>query len=809
MLINYLKLAWRNLVKDKTTSLINFFGLVVGMTAALLIWQYVAFEKSFDTFHENGENIYRVRTDRFKDGEVILQFAGGAAVAANVLTENFPEVEKYVKIYEESDQVMQYKDKKFQEEKIALVTPTYFDIFSFPLLKGDPTTCLDSPYKICISESKAKQYFGTEEAIGKTIRKNDEFDFVVTGIFADPPINSHMKFDMLLSYATFTEVWVDSTWAEISYNWDGFKAYLELKPDTDVAALQSKIDPFISKKYQESDNRNKGFDIRFVLEPMLGIHLNSNLLGEAESNSDGKTINFIMLIGGLVLFIAWFNYINLATARSDTRAREVGVRKVLGCQRSDLIKQFMMESAILNGTAIITAFILAQFLSPFFAELIEQPMRFVLFNNPKVWASIIFVFLAGTVLSGIYPAFVLSSFEPLAAINSSKNVLNRFSGKNLRKGLVILQFATSVLLIAGTMTIYQQLKYMQEKNLGVDIKQTLVLKAPTVADSLHHSKYRFFKNSITQLSTVDAISRSTSIPGKKIEWTAGGIRRWGESMNKGVGLFAMATDFNFTQMFDLKLLEGRHMDAKLRQDSSALLINKKAMELLDFKSPKEALGVEINFWDAKYTIVGVLDNFHQESPKIDYEPIIIRPYNAEGRGKYYNIKVNTADINQTLTSIESTWNKTFTNDPFNYFFLDDRFNAQFKSDQRLGLLLSLFSALAIFVSCLGLLALATFVARRRTKEIGIRKVLGASVENIVTLLSKEFLVLISIGIILIIPIGYWLLDSWLNNYANRIEVPLWIFFVAGMAALTIALCTISIQSVKAALRNPVASLRDE
>ena len=808
MFKNNFKIAWRHLLKNKYTSAINLIGLVVGMTAALFIWQYVAFEKSYDKFHEDHENIVRVRTDRIRNGEVHMQFAGGAACAAPFMKKHFPEVEDYVKMPSSSESVFRAGDVFFREKKGVYATKNFFEFFSFPLLKGNPATCLSEPFMACISESQAKKYFGDNDPIGQTLSRAGRDHYKVTGVFADPPENTHIKFNIIMSYATYKDVFYEGDEnLETEIMWDGFYSYLKLRPGTDLKELQAKITPQIDKVYGEEMRESNDF-VEFALMPLTDIHLTSNYLFEAEPNGDGKAVSFLLIIGSLVLLIAWFNYINLATARSETRAREVGVRKVIGSSRRNLISQFMFEAGILNLGAILISFALAQALAPLFVAFVGKSIPFSFFSDPVLWAGMTAVFILGTLLAGLYPSFILSKFKPAEALNNS-SAKTAGGGGWLRKGLVVGQFAASVILIAGTIVIFKQLSHIQKTDLGVNIDQMMIIKSPADVDSTYNDKYNAFKNEVRQLASVKAISSSTSVPGQAFGWTAGGVRRWGADQVESEGVRALSVEHNFAKMFELEIVEGRYMDKKMVSDSNACILNERAAQQLKFESPKEAIGVDINFWGERLTIVGVVKNFHQESPKVAFDPMVMRLHYPDNVPKYYTVKLNADNYAQAVSDVESHWATFFPGNPFDYFFLDDHFQKQFEADQKLGSLFGLFSGLAIFVSCLGLFALAAFVAERRTKEIGIRKVLGASVESLVGLLSKEFLLLVGIAILIAVPIAWLVMNNWLETFEMRTSINWWVFGIAGLLAVLIAFLTVSFQSVKAALANPVDSLRSE
>ncbi len=809
MFQNNLKLAWRSLLKSKYTSAINLTGLVIGMTAAILLWQYVAFEKSYDSFNEKADHIVRVRTDRMKDGVPFLQFAAGAACAGPVIHKNFPEVEDFLKLQTNGPGTFSHGDRFFREEKVVFAGSNFFHFFSLPFLSGNPENCLKEPFTACISASQARKYFGTDpdsyrDVIGQTLKRNGGDEFKITGVFADWPENSHLKHDILLSYVTFSEVYNPEGNTETAWDWDGFFTYLLLKPGSEVKALEAKIHSAMQQTY---DADVAGSTV-FFLQPLRDIHLTSHYLFEAEPNGDSGAVRSLLIISFLVLLIAWFNYVNLSTARSETRAREVGVRKAIGSGRGDLVRQFMLEAGILNLLAIALSVALAQILMPGFEKLAGKPIPFTLLQKPELWAGMVGVLLLGTVLAGLYPSLVLSSYRPSEALSGSSGRTTGGNGGWLRKGLVVAQFTASVVLMVGTLVIFKQLSHMQNVRLGVNIDQIMVVKGPRVVDSTYQVQFAVFKNEITQLAGIVGMSASTEVPGQPVGWTAG-IRPWGGDDNSYEGLQAIATDFDFPTQYGLEPVAGRLISKEMASDSAACMLNERGAQRMKFAKPEDAIGKQLDFWGDKLTVVGVVKDFHQQSPKLAYEPLIFRLVNPNRPPDFFSIKANMSNLKGTIADIQSKWAALFPGNPFDYFFLDDHFAQQYEADKRLGSLTALFAGLAIFVSCLGLFALAAFVAERRTKEIGIRKVLGASVQSLVGLLSKEFMLLVMVSLVIATPLAWYAMQQWLQNFESRIHLQWWFFAVAGLSAVLIAFLTMSFQSVKAALADPVKSLRSE
>jgi len=534
------------------------------------------------------------------------------------------------------------------------------------------------------------------------------------------------------------------------------------------------------------------------------IHLYSNYNQEAEVNGNGQSVSFLFMIAFFIIGIAWINYINLATARSMERAREVGVRKVAGALRTNLIKQFLLESFLLNLLAVILALIIAFLLTPWFNKFTGREEQIFFHLPANYWLMFLTMFFAGSLLSGIYPAFVLSSFQPVTVLKGLFR--NSSSGLVLRKSLIILQFATSVVLIAGTIIVYQQVSYMRNQSLGVNINQTLVLKgAASVTDSVYQNVYQPFKTDLLKIPGIKNVTASTNVMGEEIYWTNGSHQLTPNA--KSVTLYNLGIDYDFIPSYRLKMIAGRNFSKDFKSDEHAVLLNEEAARLLGFTDFNKA--VNQSFFSAGDTIqlAGIVADYHHEGLQKTIPPMIFR-LRPNSRGSY-GIKIGTNNVQSTITAVQKTWSKYFPADPFTYFFLDEYFNKQYTADQLFGKVFGLFAFLAILIACFGLLGLSAYNVLQRTKEIGIRKVLGASTQNLLYLLSKDFLLLVMIAFVIAIPVSWWVMHSWLQNYAYRINITWWVFAVAGIVALCIALVTISFQAIKAAVANPVKSLRTE
>ena len=812
MLTNYLKLAFRNLTKRKGYSLLNIAGLAIGIACCVLIFQYVAYERSYDSFPEKADQIVRLRLDSYQQGKLAWKSATSYPAFGPTLKKDFPEVEDYCRLID-ADLLLSNEERnvKFNEEKGYYADPSFLSMFNLQLIKGNPKTALDAPGKILLSEKTAKKYFGNDDPMGKRLVYRDpEYttSFEVAGIFKEFPSNSHLIINHLVSYSSLgsrLRQQGDTTNAtETNFGWYDFYTYLQMKQGTDLKKFESKLPAYCDKYINNGDWQKKN-NVRAELYviPLRDIHLYSNFNQEAEVNGNGQSVAFLFLIAFLIIGIAWINYINLATARSLERAREVGIRKVAGAIRKNLIIQFMVESFMLNLVALIVAGIIVFLLTPWFNQL-TGTTGVAGFISSKYWMLFLIMFIGGSVLSGLYPAFVLSGFKPVSVLKGLFK--NTASGYLLRKGLIIMQFATSVVLIAGTIIVFQQVNYMRNQSLGVNINQTLVVDgAQSLPDSLYQNVFQPFKTALLQLPGVQTASSSTSVMGKEIYWTNGSKKLTAEAKN--VTLYNIGVDYDFLPSFDLKLTAGRNFSKDFPTDEKGVLLNESAAKLLGFEDFNKAINEKFFSAGDTVTLVGIVNNYHHQGLQKAIDPMIfrLRP-NAR---QAYSLKIKTSNVPATIASVQKTWNKFFPADPFNYYFLDDLFDQQYKADQSFGKIFGLFAFLAIIIACFGLLGLSAYNVLQRTKEIGIRKVLGASVQNVLYILSKDFITLVLIAFVIAVPVTWFIMHNWLQDFAYRINIQMWVFAIAGVLAILIALLTIGIQALKAAVANPVKSLRTE
>ena len=807
MIKNYFKIGWRNLMRHKVYSGINIFGLAIGIASCLLILQYVTYELSFENFQVNKDRIYRVQQDRYDNGKLSTQWAAGAFGVGNAFKDAIPGIEAYVKVVNRGDVTTEVQNQPLKIEDVFFASDSFFNIFTYPLLSGDKSTALKEPNTAALSETTARKIFGTSNVVGKRLELNGKSSYLITAVFKDAPGNTQLKPNILLSYETFVKMNTDSSGngPETAWEWDGCLTYLLLRKDANPKEVEKEF-AAVAEKFVGADMKKYNAAVVYKLQPLNDIHLYSHYMMEPGQTGNGKTVYLLLGIAFFIVILAWINYINLATARAITRAREVGVRKAIGSQRKQLVLQFLSESAVMNGIALVLAILIVMIAIPGFNALSGQKLSFTLFVKYQFWLSLIALFITGVFLSGLYPAFVLSGFKPVEVLKGNMGSTKQ-SGL-LRKSLVVFQFAASLFLLIGTVTVYQQIQYMRRQSLGININQTLVVNEPTVGiDSTYPQKMTAFKNELSQNTSIKDITVSTSIPGEPVGWNAGGIKLVGADENTQKQYRVIGVDYDYMKTYGLKLIAGREFSKSFGSDDSTVIFNRKAVEQLGFNKPEEALNKRIDFWGGKYTIVGVTENFHQQPLQDAFEPLILRLI-PDVKG-YLSVKTNGADAAKTINVVKAGWNQFFPGNTFDYFFLDQHFNDQYKADQRFGQVFGLFTGLAILVACMGLFGLASFTTIQRTKEIGIRKVLGASVFNILKLLYREFALLLLIAFVISIPLAWIATSNWLQGYAFRINIH-WPFFALPFLTIAaIALITVSFQSIKAALANPVKSLRSE
>lgn len=814
MLFNHLKTAFRSLLHQKSFAIINITGLAIGLAGCLLILQYVAFEMSYDRYHKNSDEIFRVTYSKDKNGvesfHTVLTYAG----VGLALKEQFPEVLEVARLLPGGSgnvgSVIQVGDALFRQARMFYAEPSYLDMFSVDMIDGDRETALKDAFTAVLTESTAVLYFGNQDPIGKRFTRGGNQNFVVTGVVPDVPENSHLKYDMLLSYETYFQLRRNFSRNNMSV-FHGH-TYLLTQPGTTAEGLLAKFPQFVNDYVWSV--QIKPDDTELFLHPMklTDIHLNSNIQHEAEVNGDAKTVRYLTIIAGMILLIAWVNYVNLSTARSAQRAREVGVRKVLGSQKRDLIRQFLVEAGLMNLLAMLVALGLVALSQKVFVLLGASEMLSISFwSSAMFWQAVGLLWLLGLAFSGLYPAFAMSSFKPISVLRGS--FYGNKKGILLRKGLVIFQFTASIALLIGTAVVFLQIRHMRNIDLGVNIDQSVAITAPAQADSTYASRIRNFKTELLRNPLIDNVVVTRDVPGREISG-ATWFRKVNDESGEGIFSFDSRADEDFVEALNIKVLAGRNFVAE--DNNRSVLINLEAAEQLGFSSPEDAISKEITFnggdGSFRMRVVGVLDNYHQLSPKQAFEPVIIR-YSPFVR-RYYVVKFNTGSdpgesVRQVLSLAENTYKGVFPNNPFSYFFIDQEFEKQYAGDEQFGDMFGIFSLLAIFVACLGLFGLAAHTVIQKTKEIGIRKVLGSSVVNILKTLSWEYVKLIIVANLLAWPLIYYLMNQWLDTFVDRIALAWWLFPAACLLVTVIAMFTVSFHTIRAARANPVKSLRYE
>lgn len=814
MLFNHIKTAFRSLIKQKSFTFINIIGLAIGLAGCLLILQFVSFETSYDGFHDNADDIFRVTYSKEKDGvesfHTVLSYVGvGPALKAN-----FPEVLDYARLRPaatlNASTVITVGDETFEETRVYYADPSYLQIFSFNLLQGNPETALERQFTAVITESTAKRYYGKENPIGKSFRRGRNQEYVVTGVIEDTPLNAHLKFDFLLSHETLSAI--SRNYSPTNMTSFHGHLYILTQPGTTAKGLSAKFPQFVDDFIWSTQSQPEGTELFLYPMALKDIHLQSNIQHEAEINGDKSIVTYLTIIAAMILLIAWVNYINLSTARAAQRAREVGVRKVLGSLKGHLIWQFMVESAIMNLLAILVALGIVMISQSLFVQFGAAEMLSIKpWRSTEFWQVVGLLWAFGTLFSGIYPAFTLSSYKPLSVLRGSFYGNKR--GILLRKMLVVFQFTASVALLIGTAVVFLQISHMRNKDLGINIDHAIALRAPVLADSTYNSRIRNFKTELKRNPLITNVVAASDVPGREVNG-ATWFRRVGQTREEGIFCVQSRADHDFLEAMEVKLLAGRNFNAEDRGQS--IFVNAEAAKQFGFSSPEEAVNKEITFagGDGSYkmTIVGVLDNYHQLSPKVDHTPQITR-YDPFVR-RYYMVKFNTGSdpgktVGQVINQAETTFKSLFPGNPFSYFFIDEEFEKQYEADQQFGDMFGIFSMLAIFVACLGLFGLAAHTVIQKTKEIGIRKVLGSSIPNILKNLSWEYIKLIIVANVLAWPLIYYMMNQWLDSFVDRIAINLWLFPAACLLVTFIALFTVSFHTIKAARANPVKSLRYE
>lgn len=807
MFTNYFKIAWRNLKKSKAFSFINITGLAIGLSCFLLIALYVIDELSYDRFYPNAERIFRINSDiRFGGANLHMPFTSD--MMGQLLKKDYPQIEQYTRIYAANgDKLIKKGDEYIDEPKVANVDSTFFDVFQLPVIEGDTRHALTEPNTVVITASGAKKYFGTTDVLGKTVEVKDEKNpfYKITAVVKDIPQNANFHFDFFFSMKN------------VNYNWGAitshnFFTYLLLKPGTSYKAFEKNFSQYIeryvlpyAKKYMNINSmdefRKAGNNLEYSLMPLTKIHLYSDRSFELSPSGNIQYVYIFSAVALFILLIACINFMNLTTARSANRAREVGIRKVLGTEKKNLVFQFLFESTWMVLLSLIIAIVIVSLVLPLFNDVANKQMTIASLFSPYILPLLIVLPFVVGLMSGSYPAFFLSSLKPIEVLKGKK--LGSKSG-GLRSVLVVFQFATSIILIVGTIVVYKQLHYIQTKNLGYNKDQVLIVDG---VSSLNNSAAGF-KNEILQLPAVVSGSLSSYLPVTNSSRSDNTFSKEAVmNTQNGFDMQNWHIDYDYIKTLGMHIIQGRGFSKDFPGDSSAVIINETTAKILGYSDPvgKILYGSEPDGKTSPHTIIGVVKNFNFESLHQDVGPLCF----FLGNGGLGIFKVNTSNIQNTIAQVESKWKQLAPGLPFSYRFLNESYDEMYRAEQRVGKIALIFSAIAIFIACLGLFGLAAFIAEQRTKEIGIRKVLGASVSSIASMLSKDFVKLVIISFILAAPLAWWAMHKWLQGFAFRINISWWVFAAAGFIALLIALLTVSYQAIRSGLANPVDSLRTE
>lgn len=800
MFKNLFKIALRNIFKDKVYSAINILGLTIGITCSMFLFMYILDELSYDRYHTNANNVYRI-VSNIKEPDNAFTWAVAQVPMAQELRNNYPEVTNAVRFYGTGRTLYKNGDKQFNEEEFFLTDSTVFDMFTYDFIAGDMNTALDNPFSIVLTESIAKKYFGgATEALSQSLQNQRNEEYKITGVIKDVPYNSHFRFDALISRST-QQGSDGGSWGNF-----GVFTYIQLPEGYDLSKMYASLDKIVKERVNPIFEQYN-IKISYELQRITDIHLHSKIQDEAEEGGDISVIYIFGAVSAFMLIIACINYMNLATARSANRAKEVGVRKVMGSQRKQLIMQFITESVVLTMIALILSVILIYALLPSFNGLANKHLPFFYILQAPVILTLLGVTIFSGVIGGSYPAFYLSGFNPVSVLKGK--LATRGGSVIFRRILVVLQFSISIFMLISTLVVFDQLTYMRNKDLGFDKERVVKL---TLSERGLRQKADVLVQRLKQSSEVAGVGTSTSVPGEGVGKLLLKVEdNEGKLVDRGIDLFN--ADFDFVKTMGMDIVQGRDFSRDVSSDTTyAVLVNEAMVKRMAWSDPigKKFIfqGGGPNNTDVEKRVVGVLKDYHQNSLYDQIEPIMVI---LDDENYYVLVRTEEGDVKQSLAAVENIWRDLFPNNTFQYEFLDQDFNSQYKADEKRSLIFTVFSSLTILIACLGLIGLAAFTTEQRTKEIGVRKVIGASVSGLVALVSKEFFILVGIGMVIAFPFAWYFTDNWLQNFAYRIELKgEWLtFLTSALIAFIITLLTVGYHVMRAAHTNPVKSLRDE
>ncbi len=836
MIRNYLTIALRNILKNKVFSAINIFGLGIGLAACLLIFQFVTFQLSFDTFNEKFDRTYRVTNDRFQNGKLIQHGTIMYPTIGPTMIKDYPEIEEYTRMMPGGDLNITIDDRNFRGDEVIFADEHMLSVFTYPVIAGDKLTALKEPHSMVLTESVASKYFQLPqaqagEAVGKTLLWGlDRQPYKITAVIKDIPENSHLHFQALAAYSTLYQG--DEKDADISWTWSDMRHYLVLKPGADYKTLEAKFPAFSERYFQ--GNKVSGSVEKFYLQPLKEAHLYSDYEYDIADTASGKAVWGMLAVAVFILVIAWINYINLTTSRAMERAKEVGLRKVMGANRKQLMKQFIFESVLVSLIAFVLSIIIVQISQGSFNQIIRGNLSWLkVFSemSPAAIIGLASIMIVGILLSGFYPAFILSGYQPVTVLKGKFQRSAR--GNFMRKSLVVFQFTASAALITGTLIVSKQLNYMNTADLGMNIRNTVIVDSPELTewDSTFINRVEDYKQELMKVKGITSVSTSSRLPGQRLGRSFG-IRLADQPAEQKYTLSNYSVDYGWFDTYEVKLLAGRkfeptdHSPEFWRLDK--VIINESAVKLLGIPSVEEAIGREL-VWgtvnrpanapkgggagvtlgpvDRKWAIIGVIGDFHQESLKKPKEAMVFRPVYSTGART--SAKIVPGEEKRVIAEMETIFKRFFPGNAFAYQFLEERYNNQYADDNRFGRIVSIFTVLGIVIACLGLIGLSSYTAVQRTKEIGIRKVLGATTMSIVTLLSADFIKLVLLATALSLPIAWYTMSEWLAAYPYRITLGIVVFAAPVVLILLIAAATISAQVLKTAMADPARTLKYE
>ncbi len=802
MFKNYLKIAFRNIIKQKTYSVINIFGLALGLAACILVGLYIFQDFQYDNYHKNSDYLYRVSVKTITLNG-IDHFAQTPALVAPNLEQNFPEIEKISRIYFSSDDLISYEDKKFYEEDIIFADEDFFDMFSYKTLQGNPAEFLKKENSIIITRKIADKYFGMENPVGKIFNFNNRVNLEITGVIENVPVNSHFTFDMAATYETLVDL-PEGNYLEQWGATFGSYTYVMLHSETDIGQFINKVDPFLTEKMETSSRITKSV----VLQPIKSIHIFSDLDDEINPNS---SISYIIILGSISLFIlilACINFVNLTTARAVKRAREIGVRKVFGAFKLQLIRQFLSESILITFISLGLAFVLVELFEPLFSQLIGSPLIYNCFNNISILFTIVASSLIIGILAGLYPAFVLTHYQPVLVMKGATSQ-GKSGSATLRKSLVLFQFSISIILIIFTVLINQQINFMRGFDMEFDKDQVVVLKTP---ERMSHNS-ETVKDEINAIPGVIESSASFGVPLMGSGFGTNLTPNM-EIEDEDFYVSVKLIDQNYLDFYNISLLAGRKLSDLTGADFRTItVVNEAAVKKLGFVSNEDAIGhaYTIGLSDGvkrfEPEIIGVVKDFHFNSLHEEVSPLLFMhwPFLFQE----VSVKINPTDVPETIKEIKKVWEKFYPAHPFDYSFLDEKIDNMYKAEEKSFRVISTFSVLAIIIACMGLLGLTFYTTEQRRKEIGIRKILGASIPNIIKNISMEFVKLVVISNVVAWPISYFLINKWLVSFPYKVEIDLFVFIAAGAIVLMMSLLTIAYTVIRSAASNPIESIRYE